>query len=92
MGKGLFQGGMWAGTQPEGPWVTGSPPQGGCATFLCQPLDVLKTRLMNSKGEYQVRAGLQALLTLSLCSCPRGGCFPLGHGGPEARRLSPAPF
>ncbi|XP_004374143.1 mitochondrial dicarboxylate carrier isoform X1 [Trichechus manatus latirostris] len=29
------------------------PPQGGCATFLCQPLDVLKTRLMNSKGEYQ---------------------------------------
>ncbi|XP_074116517.1 mitochondrial dicarboxylate carrier-like isoform X1 [Sminthopsis crassicaudata] len=26
---------------------------GGCATFLCQPLDVLKTRLMNSKGEYQ---------------------------------------
>ncbi|EFB24237.1 hypothetical protein PANDA_000707, partial [Ailuropoda melanoleuca] len=29
------------------------PPQGGCATILCQPLDVLKTRLMNSKGEYQ---------------------------------------
>lgn len=28
--------------------------QGGCATFLCQPLDVLKTRLMNSKGEYTV--------------------------------------
>ncbi|KAM6164938.1 mitochondrial dicarboxylate carrier isoform 2-T2 [Rhynchocyon petersi] len=27
--------------------------QGGCATFLCQPLDVLKTRLMNAKGEYQ---------------------------------------
>ncbi|XP_044234606.1 mitochondrial dicarboxylate carrier isoform X2 [Ursus arctos] len=26
---------------------------GGCATILCQPLDVLKTRLMNSKGEYQ---------------------------------------
>ncbi|XP_026936818.1 mitochondrial dicarboxylate carrier isoform X1 [Sagmatias obliquidens] len=26
---------------------------GGCATFLCQPLDVLKTRLMNAKGEYQ---------------------------------------
>ncbi|KAJ0050452.1 hypothetical protein NL108_003677, partial [Boleophthalmus pectinirostris] len=25
---------------------------GGCATFLCQPLDVVKTRLMNSKGEY----------------------------------------
>uniref|UniRef100_A0A8C9MD51 Solute carrier family 25 member 10 n=1 Tax=Panthera tigris altaica TaxID=74533 RepID=A0A8C9MD51_PANTA len=26
---------------------------GGCATVLCQPLDVLKTRLMNSKGEYK---------------------------------------
>uniref|UniRef100_A0A9J7Y1L0 Mitochondrial dicarboxylate carrier n=1 Tax=Cyprinus carpio carpio TaxID=630221 RepID=A0A9J7Y1L0_CYPCA len=26
---------------------------GGCATFLCQPLDVIKTRLMNSKGEYR---------------------------------------
>ncbi|NWQ82187.1 DIC protein, partial [Columbina picui] len=26
---------------------------GGCATFLCQPLDVLKTRIMNSQGEYQ---------------------------------------
>lgn len=25
---------------------------GGCATFLCQPMDVIKTRLMNSKGEY----------------------------------------
>ncbi|KAJ8283511.1 hypothetical protein COCON_G00023610 [Conger conger] len=25
---------------------------GGCATILCQPLDVMKTRLMNSKGEY----------------------------------------
>uniref|UniRef100_A0A8C5BVY8 Solute carrier family 25 member 10b n=1 Tax=Gadus morhua TaxID=8049 RepID=A0A8C5BVY8_GADMO len=25
---------------------------GGCATFLCQPLDVMKTRLMSSKGEY----------------------------------------
>lgn len=36
------------------------PPQGGCATFLCQPLDVLKTRLMNSKGEYQVKTGLWA--------------------------------
>uniref|UniRef100_A0A452RQ01 Mitochondrial dicarboxylate carrier n=1 Tax=Ursus americanus TaxID=9643 RepID=A0A452RQ01_URSAM len=30
---------------------------GGCATILCQPLDVLKTRLMNSKGEYQVSGG-----------------------------------
>ncbi|ELW68202.1 mitochondrial dicarboxylate carrier [Tupaia chinensis] len=26
---------------------------GGCATFLCQPLDVLKTRLMNAGGEYR---------------------------------------
>ncbi|XP_044527852.1 mitochondrial dicarboxylate carrier-like isoform X2 [Gracilinanus agilis] len=26
---------------------------GGCATVLCHPLDVLKTRLMNSKGEYE---------------------------------------
>ncbi|KAI3359750.1 hypothetical protein L3Q82_014115 [Scortum barcoo] len=25
---------------------------GGCATILCQPLDVVKTRLMNSKREY----------------------------------------
>ncbi|XP_028455690.1 mitochondrial dicarboxylate carrier isoform X1 [Perca flavescens] len=25
---------------------------GGCATLLCQPLDVVKTRLMNSKLEY----------------------------------------
>ncbi|XP_076003865.1 mitochondrial dicarboxylate carrier [Genypterus blacodes] len=25
---------------------------GGCATILCQPLDVLKTRLMSSQGEY----------------------------------------
>uniref|UniRef100_A0A8C4LD73 Mitochondrial dicarboxylate carrier n=1 Tax=Equus asinus TaxID=9793 RepID=A0A8C4LD73_EQUAS len=36
--------------------AAGDPPhptQGGCATFLCQPLDVLKTRLMNSKGEYR---------------------------------------
>lgn len=46
--------------------------QGGCATFLCQPLDVLKTRLMNAKGEYQVSGGLALLLLLlgepvSLC-------------------------
>uniref|UniRef100_A0A3Q0RCL2 Mitochondrial dicarboxylate carrier n=1 Tax=Amphilophus citrinellus TaxID=61819 RepID=A0A3Q0RCL2_AMPCI len=27
---------------------------GGCATILCQPLDVIKTRLMNSKAEYRV--------------------------------------
>uniref|UniRef100_A0A8C4DU72 Mitochondrial dicarboxylate carrier n=1 Tax=Dicentrarchus labrax TaxID=13489 RepID=A0A8C4DU72_DICLA len=28
---------------------------GGCATVLCQPLDVVKTRLMNSKLEYGVK-------------------------------------
>ncbi|XP_048027734.1 mitochondrial dicarboxylate carrier [Megalobrama amblycephala] len=26
---------------------------GGCATVLCQPMDVVKTRLMNSKEEYR---------------------------------------
>uniref|UniRef100_A0AAQ4RGC2 Solute carrier family 25 member 10b n=1 Tax=Gasterosteus aculeatus aculeatus TaxID=481459 RepID=A0AAQ4RGC2_GASAC len=36
---------------------------GGCATFLCQPLDVLKTRLMSSKGEYTglVPAGIRLI-------------------------------
>ncbi|OWK14159.1 hypothetical protein Celaphus_00001514 [Cervus elaphus hippelaphus] len=36
---------------------------GGCATFLCQPLDVLKTRLMNAKGEYRglVPAGIRLM-------------------------------
>lgn len=37
---------------------TPSSLQGGCATVLCQPLDVMKTRLMNSKGEYGVSMGL----------------------------------
>lgn len=46
-----------APTLPDGA-LRGCPlRQGGCATFLCQPLDVLKTRLMNSKGEYQVSGG-----------------------------------
>lgn len=40
--------------------------QGGCATFLCQPLDVLKTRLMSSKGEYTVSGPLAILLLLLL--------------------------
>lgn len=46
------------------------PLQGGCATFLCQPLDVMKTRLMNSKGEYTVSRSLlhRLLLILSLLS------------------------
>uniref|UniRef100_F6SG97 Uncharacterized protein n=1 Tax=Ornithorhynchus anatinus TaxID=9258 RepID=F6SG97_ORNAN len=52
----------WARGRPRGsvspPPRTHVPrlsPQGGCATFLCQPLDVLKTRLMSSQGEYKVR-------------------------------------
>ncbi|KAK2498076.1 hypothetical protein MC885_011456 [Smutsia gigantea] len=63
---------------------------GGCATFLCQPLDVLKTRLMNSKGEYQLwswpRPGAppgplglphqQPGRPLALCMCPAScGCL-----------------
>ncbi|XP_036853387.2 mitochondrial dicarboxylate carrier isoform X1 [Manis javanica] len=58
---------------------------GGCATFLCQPLDVLKTRLMNAKGEYQ------------FWSRPRAGAppGPLGWprqepGRPLALRTRPA--
>ncbi|NXX82442.1 DIC protein, partial [Urocolius indicus] len=38
---------------------------GGCATFLCQPLDVLKTRLMNSQGEYRVSSPSCPLCTLA---------------------------
>ncbi|NWH39850.1 DIC protein, partial [Chloropsis hardwickii] len=42
---------------PRGQWTRSSVPwlarAGLCATFLCQPLDVLKTRLMNSHGEYR---------------------------------------
>ncbi|RXN03923.1 mitochondrial dicarboxylate carrier [Labeo rohita] len=36
---------------------------GGCATVLCQPMDVVKTRLMNSKGEYRglVPAGIRLI-------------------------------
>lgn len=55
---------------PEGPLVTSSLPQGGCATFLCQPLDVLKTRLMNSKGEYQVKTGTGSRAGRSSCLLP----------------------
>lgn len=46
------------------------PPQGGCATVLCQPLDVLKTRLMNSKGEYQVSGAWGSLP----CGCQALPC------------------
>lgn len=82
------------------------PPQGGCATFLCQPLDVLKTRLMNSKGEYQVRLGcmlqgwagflpsiavLGASSLSALYSYPRDG-FASHWGMGAQRQLSPAPF
>lgn len=63
---------------------------GGCATVLCQPLDVLKTRLMNSKGEYQVSGNLWGVparlsgwracaLNLGLadsCSLSAPNCFP----------------
>lgn len=57
--RGSFWTGMRVGfgSGARGTWQAAGdepPPQGGCATFLCQPLDVLKTRLMNSKGEYQV--------------------------------------
>lgn len=65
---------------PAGPLVTSSLPQGGCATFLCQPLDVLKTRLMNSKGEYQVKSRLQAP-GLAGVSAPYGRT--LGPGPPH---------
>ncbi|XP_017734750.1 PREDICTED: mitochondrial dicarboxylate carrier-like [Rhinopithecus bieti] len=56
--RGSLWTGMWVGfgSGARGTWQAAGdepPPQGGCATFLCQPLDVLKTRLMNSKGEYQ---------------------------------------
>lgn len=51
-----MQGGLQSARGP----TDESPPQGGCATILCQPLDVLKTRLMNSKGEYQVKTGFHA--------------------------------
>lgn len=70
-------------------------PQGGCATFLCQPLDVLKTRLMNSQGEYQVSSpscpppapfarrplppGASSSLPVAL------GCHPLCHRDCQAR-------
>uniref|UniRef100_A0A8C3PGY1 Mitochondrial dicarboxylate carrier n=1 Tax=Calidris pygmaea TaxID=425635 RepID=A0A8C3PGY1_9CHAR len=65
---------------------------GGCATFLCQPLDVLKTRLMNSQGEYRVRspscplcalasASLHLLIPLHLTP----GCCSLCHGNCQAR-------
>uniref|UniRef100_A0AAR2ILI9 Mitochondrial dicarboxylate carrier n=1 Tax=Pygocentrus nattereri TaxID=42514 RepID=A0AAR2ILI9_PYGNA len=37
---------------------------GGCATVLCQPMDVVKTRLMSSKGEYGVRGLVPAGIRL----------------------------
>lgn len=67
-------------------------PQGGCATFLCQPLDVLKTRLMNSQGEYRVSArparplGAAASAAGHLVTPPvSAGCHPLCHGDCQAR-------
>lgn len=44
--------------------------QGISATFLCQPLDVLKTRLMNSHGEYRVSGPpYPPCCCLSSCLC-----------------------
>lgn len=53
--------------EPE-PLTPADCPQGICATFLCQPLDVIKTRLMNSHGEYQVRSPSCPLGTLAAAS------------------------
>ncbi|KAM9770615.1 mitochondrial dicarboxylate carrier isoform 1-T1 [Menidia menidia] len=43
---------------------------GGCATFLCQPLDVMKTRLMNSKGEYTVSGSSDPRILPSFLKAP----------------------
>lgn len=78
------------------PAGAGDPPpaslQGGCATFLCQPLDVLKTRLMNSQGEYRVSVrparplGAAASAAGHLVTPPvSAGCHPLCHGDCQAR-------
>ncbi|XP_067914540.1 mitochondrial dicarboxylate carrier [Heterodontus francisci] len=51
---------------------------GACATLLCQPLDVIKTRLMNSKGEYR---GLWHCVAETSQLGPLGfykGCVPAG--------------
>lgn len=84
---------------PRAPRATATDPapspQGGCATFLCQPLDVLKTRLMNSQGEYRVssppcpppapfaRRPLPPGASSSLPVAP--GCHPLCHRDCQAR-------
>lgn len=77
--------------------MTSSLPQGGCATFLCQPLDVLKTRLMNSKGEYQVKTGggsrgWPELLPSTSILWSQDPLSYSRHGGPGTRLLSPVPF
>uniref|UniRef100_A0AAR2KHN7 Solute carrier family 25 member 10 n=1 Tax=Pygocentrus nattereri TaxID=42514 RepID=A0AAR2KHN7_PYGNA len=38
---------VWSSSKHSLPYC-----DGGCATVLCQPMDVVKTRLMSSKGEY----------------------------------------
>jgi len=50
--------------------------QGGCATFLCQPLDVMKTRLMSSKGEYTVSGSTPPITG---CSQPPMSLFLVAH-------------
>lgn len=63
--------------------------QGGCATFLCQPLDVLKTRLMNSHGEYRVSCPPCCCLSSRLY-VPASASQPLPpHLSPSHSRVSP---
>ncbi|KAK9978392.1 hypothetical protein ABG768_020143 [Culter alburnus] len=57
---------------------------GGCATVLCQPMDVVKTRLMNSKGEYRRCGGAicPSVLSAALISRALRGqlLVPFGRG------------
>lgn len=89
--RGSFWTGMRVGfgSGARGTWQAAGDkpsPQGGCATFLCQPLDVLKTRLMNSKGEYQVSGAC----AVRLCSPARPLTSPgRGHSHWEPREGPP---
>lgn len=56
---------------------------GGCATFLCQPLDVLKTRLMNAKGEYRgVLHCAMETAKLGPLAFTRASCLPVSASCP----------